>query len=218
MISTIAGIHETRGHNATHQYEDRCDKCVVASRKELPCDLHYKNYVRWRTGDPCTHPYVTSVKFNAAHLAADHVTNGDSPLLPDEVAAFREYCLAKNNIYYLMLWVMTLISIKLFLRAEEAASERKQDPLGRMLVDEEPEKPAKRLLVNLETMAVVPENSEEVEGQGEEEYEEDDDIVTDEPSKKKRKPNPIGQTRKGKASCGGLMYDFIFIVLVLGDH
>lgn len=60
-------------------------------------------------------------------MLASYVPNGSTPVSPWEFLQFRSYLLQSNDKWDLQTFVMTLLSIKLFLREEEAGRIRIED-------------------------------------------------------------------------------------------
>ena len=108
------------GH--TGDYADKCIQCALLHQKEnySGCALH-RPYPKIRTvGNPAK---SFEVKENQKHIIgkSEHVEQGDTPLMPYELLQLRSKLLCSNKIGDLQLWMMILISIKLFLRSEEAS-------------------------------------------------------------------------------------------------
>lgn len=55
---------------------------------------------------------------------AFYKATGDTPISPWELLKFRTYLMSTNNLWDLQMYVMTLVSIKLFLREEEIGGMR----------------------------------------------------------------------------------------------
>lgn len=109
-------------------YDDTCDECVSlhnlkskTSRKT--CEMHGNVRVLHPRGNLTTSTkYKTAKKRLEGYIDQEYVTRSTVAYLPSEVRQLRTYLLAQNKLEDLMIWTILILSIKLFLRIEEALS------------------------------------------------------------------------------------------------
>lgn len=119
FIAAIGTIHAARGHR--EQFFESCASCIE-DEQNLGCRFHRGNPLLWRRGNPKNCSLLENVISKNTKVGSGYVAKGDSPLTPWEIADMRECLVNSNNLFDLQLYVMILLSIKLFLREEELAS------------------------------------------------------------------------------------------------
>ena len=91
------------------------------------CRLHRGKPLIWRRGCPIESGTVKHAFKKSAKDGEGYQPNGDSPLTPLELLQIRTRLLSTNRIEDFQLWVLLLISIKLFLRSNEATGDKKDE-------------------------------------------------------------------------------------------
>ena len=131
MLSAVTTVHNARlqeGYTST--YSNACVECcklLNEHQDKSGCPFHCYKPIHWRTGNPKTSTIIKNALHRNSKEGASYVAHGDSPLTPWELMSFRTYLLATNNLYDFSTWLMTLVSVKLFLRESEAATIKIED-------------------------------------------------------------------------------------------
>ncbi|EPZ32830.1 hypothetical protein O9G_004101 [Rozella allomycis CSF55] len=126
-VKQFMSVHTLRGNGG--QYAEPSIDCWNEdfANRGFGCIIHRGKPCIWRNGCPSTHIIVKSAMGKSAKEGEYYVAEGDSALTQFELQRIRIALLAKNNIEDCQLWVLVLISIKLFLRSNEATGDCKND-------------------------------------------------------------------------------------------
>ena len=109
-------------HGFDNRYWEACPHCVNNKNNGVfaPCNYHtFSQTVR--SGNVM---YATRVKDSIIHIRKNsiHVVRGASHLLPGDVRQIRKFVEAANDVYWMGIYTMLLMSIELFLRKMEYSS------------------------------------------------------------------------------------------------
>ena len=118
-------MHASRGHIG--MFEDQCEGCRAKVKRHHGCDIHPGHPQVWRKGNPCKTALVKDVMARSRKDAAGYVAEGNCALLPTEVMDMRNALLYSNDVEDFRLFVMVLLSIKLFLRSDEVVKMNMKD-------------------------------------------------------------------------------------------
>ena len=124
-LSALGAIHSSRGQVGV--FEDRCVMCRNAQKQHKGCRIHPGKPQVWRKGNPCKTALVKDVMARSRKDGSGYVAEGDCALTPFEVMNMRNVLLSSNNIEDMRLYVMILLSIKLFLRSNEVVKLKIED-------------------------------------------------------------------------------------------
>jgi hypothetical protein len=121
----ITAIHEAK--HQVGKFVDRCLECVThrnSNENSTGCFHHKGQYLFFRRGDPTKSTLVYSAINNIVKnvMRVEHMVIGAYQLLPKEVREIRHALICKSNLEDIQLFVAIIISINLFLRADEMAS------------------------------------------------------------------------------------------------
>lgn len=122
MLSAVGALHASRDQRG--QYHDRCEACwsqYSTLRESLKsyftgCFHHTGNPTLWRRGDPMQSVDVENAKRFSDRESQSYQAHANLALLVDELLAIRERAVLSGS---LKIWVMSLISVHLFLRSDE---------------------------------------------------------------------------------------------------
>jgi hypothetical protein len=119
MLSAVGAVHAARKQRGP--YQEKCAECVALDRekKYMGCRFHRGAPAIWRRGNPTECDQVENCVKQNSQDGASYVPEGDSPLTPWELVDIRTFLLSSNDLFDLMLWVVTLVAVKLFLREDE---------------------------------------------------------------------------------------------------
>ncbi|KAF0712480.1 hypothetical protein As57867_004805, partial [Aphanomyces stellatus] len=119
--------YAARGHRGT--FFDKCTGCCSLSKRTnyKGCQLHRGKPMLWRIGNPKQTELIENVMKESLRQGADYVVEGDSPLTPWELITIRNHLLSTNGFNDYQLFVMVLLSVKLFLRSDEVVRIRLSD-------------------------------------------------------------------------------------------
>jgi len=122
FASAVTHFHEN-AHKSGTQYVEKCEGCLQLYNKNLSigCNLHKSNPSPSRTGNVMkSRLVVDTMKF--IKMNSNHIVEGANRLTPSDVRDIGEYCISSNDHYNYCLFVLTLVSIDLFLRKMEFSS------------------------------------------------------------------------------------------------
>lgn len=119
--SSISAIHEAYEQNGP--YEGRCEACLL-SREWKGCLTHFRAPRLISRGCPVYAQDVKAEKRMNNKEAQTYVASGTEPLTPFQVLKVRNLLLSTNQVQDFQLFVMILMSIRLFLRSEEVSGEK----------------------------------------------------------------------------------------------
>ncbi|KAJ3289585.1 hypothetical protein HDU76_007515 [Blyttiomyces sp. JEL0837] len=114
FLSAMTRLHKSR--KQTSAYQDDCKLCI---RDGKGCHEHSQKAFLFPRGNPRNSEDVQNTVHDITIDKGDYEENGDKPLLPPEMMAIRQKLLSSNDKKDLQMWVMILLAIKLFLRADE---------------------------------------------------------------------------------------------------
>ena len=121
----LSALHNAKGMEGI-VYSEACDRCLKkfhdSNQKDVSgCRYHAGRARLWRCGNPrLTETYGNRIKRLFTIDLSGYEPHGDSMLMPRELLNVRTYCLAKNDRKHWRIWTMILLSVKLFLRSDEA--------------------------------------------------------------------------------------------------
>ena len=118
--SAISRVH--KAHTETGFYFDLCSKCY---EHDKACDRHTDFKRTFRRGDPTLDQGYLDEKDGL--MDKRYRERGASRMRPKDVRKIRDYLLTGNNIVFLGVYVMILIAIRIFLRADEVITIRLAD-------------------------------------------------------------------------------------------
>lgn len=118
LISAVGALHAAKGHRET--FYDSCEDCIKA--ENIGCRFHRGSPLLWRKGNPKNCTLIEDVLNKNTKDGSDYVAEGDSPLTPWELMDIRQHLVNSNDLFDFQIFVMILLSVKLFLRADEICS------------------------------------------------------------------------------------------------
>ena len=116
-FDVIGAMHASRGQVGS--FEEQCEACRSQKKRYHDCQIHPGQPQIWRKGNPCKTTLVKDIMAHSRKDAAGYVAEGNCALLPTEIMDMRNVLMSSNNIEDFRLFVMVLLSIKLFLRSDE---------------------------------------------------------------------------------------------------
>lgn len=117
--AAINDIHVANNH--VGEYLEACDMCrkLPESHQHKGCDHHKGNPQLRRKGNPTKHSIFTNSIVQRKKDSVEYEEQGSSQLLPSDVRLLRTHLLSTKCIVNLQMWVIIIVSIKLFLRHDE---------------------------------------------------------------------------------------------------
>ena len=128
FIAAIRALHESRGQRGP--FQEKCNDCIQLDGDKIytGCRYHRGQPQLWRKGFPRDSNYMDNVMAQSSRDGASYVVEGDTPLTPMELISMHTRLTASNRLADYQHWVMTLVACKLFLREEELADLKFEDP------------------------------------------------------------------------------------------
>lgn len=121
LLSALTHVHRN-GHGFGPEYSDQCaDSFTVYKEKGVGGCVHHGIPLYTRRGDVTTCALVQDTVTHLKHTST-HIVNGACHLLPSDLRDVRAYATAKNDIFYMEIYVLLLLLIDLFLRRNEYSS------------------------------------------------------------------------------------------------
>ena len=119
--SAMTVVH-VNAHDQVGEYRELCLECSVNfAAKGCGCKYHASQARPCRSGNVCLSPaFVDTVAFIKANSL--HKVRGSCHMLPSEVRILGRFCIASNNLFYLAIYALLLLSIDVFLRKIEFSS------------------------------------------------------------------------------------------------
>jgi hypothetical protein len=127
FISAISALHHAAGN--VGDFLEACPDCYtkeLAGQGHIGCLVHRGSPKTWRSGQPKNSVVVTNAIQNSARNKASE--SGDAQLTVFELLQLRQHLMSSNDDVGFQLWVLILVSVKLFLRSEEGTGDKKKDP------------------------------------------------------------------------------------------
>jgi integrase len=105
-------------------YLQRCEGCAaipfVVGQNHPGCILHLGAPRIRSIGNIVNHNlFILHIKTNSRYVEKEYTSRSTTALLPAELRQLRAYLLNQNTLEGLMIWTMTILGIKLFLRMDE---------------------------------------------------------------------------------------------------
>jgi integrase len=121
--SALAKLH-TAYDSTKGVYLRRCEACARipfgAGNNHPGCHIHSGSPRLRSTGNSvCTTDFQSHIRRNVRYVAKEYCARSTAALLPAELRQIRAYLLSQNTGEALMIWTMTILGIKLFLRMTE---------------------------------------------------------------------------------------------------
>ena len=119
--SAMTVVH-ANAHGQVGEYRELCPECSTNyAAKGFGCKYHASQARPCRSGNVClSSGFVdTDALIKATNM---HKVQGASHILPREVRMLGKYCIASNDLFYLGMYALLLVSIDLFLRKVEFSS------------------------------------------------------------------------------------------------
>eukprot|EP00474_Spongospora_subterranea_P006372 CRZ06830.1 hypothetical protein [Spongospora subterranea] len=121
LISAVSVLHAAREQQG--QYSESCQTCWDVYHQDASCTngcFHHLGKPRfWRTGDSSTSDVVQNTKRSSNRDSICYQSKGNFALMMNELIAIRQRLVSSGSLYDYQVWVMILIGVHLFLRAEE---------------------------------------------------------------------------------------------------
>ncbi|KAJ3287457.1 hypothetical protein HDU76_007820, partial [Blyttiomyces sp. JEL0837] len=114
FLSAMTRLHKSRKQTSAYQ-----DICKLCARDGKGCHEHSQKAFLFPRGNPRNREDVQNTVHDITIDKGGYEENGDKPLLPPELMMIRDKLLSSNDKKDLQMWVMILLAIKLFLRADE---------------------------------------------------------------------------------------------------
>ncbi|KAJ3267890.1 hypothetical protein HDV01_003801, partial [Terramyces sp. JEL0728] len=124
--SALSSLHNAWPDHIGGSYQDSCLNCVVADKA---CKLHERMLGRallLRRGDPTLSQPFKDINKQSKKEGSGYLAHGDDALTVFELLVLRQNLMSSNKMEDFQLWVLVLVSIRLFLRSEEATGEEKR--------------------------------------------------------------------------------------------
>ncbi|KAI9341777.1 hypothetical protein DFJ73DRAFT_535037 [Zopfochytrium polystomum] len=116
--SAVSVLHRARGNDGS--YHEPCRRCLAAKIKSRTgCARHAGEPKLFRTGNPCESDSFRSMAKGLKKNMGDYFPHGDSALSLFDLIRIRTALLRRGTRADLQLWVMIIVSVKLFLRSDE---------------------------------------------------------------------------------------------------
>jgi len=150
FLSAVTTIHTQKDQSG--DYVDICNDCVNAwlvNSSSIGCVQHAYRRKIFRSGNPRNSKEVKQMIGLIGKEVENHVVRGAYQLLPKEMRAIRKMLLSTNKKEDLQCWVMILLSVKMYLRAEEVCSIRLEHFLKEWFVLDETSEKVKALAVKV---------------------------------------------------------------------
>ena len=110
------------GHGHGQTYWNMCKDCCVAASQNIFSGCKYHSPCRLVTSGNVMGATSVRDTINYIRDKSHHVVSGACHLLPSHVRQIREYAASSNDIYWMEIYVLLLMSIELFLRKMEYSS------------------------------------------------------------------------------------------------
>ena len=150
FLSAVTTFHVQNDQSGG--YLDVCSDCLrewSSNSSSIGCMQHaYKRKII-RGGNPRNSKEVKQMLGIVNKETENHVVRGAYQLIPREMRAIRKMLLSTNKIEDLQCWVMILISVKLYLRAEEVCTIRLDHFLKEWFVIDEVSNKVKALALKI---------------------------------------------------------------------
>ena len=150
FLSAVTTFHVQNDQSGG--YLDVCSDCLrewSSNSSSIGCMQHaYKRKII-RGGNPRNSKEVKQMLGIVNKETENHVVRGAYQLIPIEMRAIRKMLLSTNKIEDLQCWVMILISVKLYLRAEEVCTIRLDHFLKEWFVIDEVSNKVKALALKI---------------------------------------------------------------------
>lgn len=122
----------TCAHNARNQsgaYFEPCNDCIALdnAHQYSGCRFHRGSPHLWSKGNPRDSQVFTNWLKSYAKEKSGYIPKGDTPLQPHQLLKIRAYLLSSNSIWDFQIYVMILISCRMFLREDELANMKFED-------------------------------------------------------------------------------------------
>lgn len=123
LLTAISFVHRRHGH--VNAYMEPCAACVTAwigNSDSHGCPHHFGNRHVHRTGNPRFDGQLRGFVRQHHQANQGYAPIGDSPLTPSELLAVRQALLGDaggDDRCAFQTWVMILVGVSLFLRAEK---------------------------------------------------------------------------------------------------
>ncbi|KAJ3310170.1 hypothetical protein HDV04_005364 [Boothiomyces sp. JEL0838] len=124
--SALSSLHNAWPDHIGGSYQDSCLNCVIADKA---CMLHERMLGRallLRRGDPTLSQPFKDINKQSKKEGSGYLAHGDDALTVFELLVLRQNLMSSNKMEDFQLWVLVLVSIRLFLRSEEATGEEKR--------------------------------------------------------------------------------------------
>ena len=118
-VTALHQVNEQRG-----QYYERCENCWELGFDSIGCIHHLYQPQLWRKGDPTQSRLVQMAHKRSSKDGEGYQEGGDTALTPMELLRIRRCLVSTGDIKDYQLWVLILISIRLFLRSAEATGDQ----------------------------------------------------------------------------------------------
>lgn len=125
FAAAISLLHSTRGMGHA-DYQEPCDACIEKYQRSNTqdvsgCRFHTSGAHLFRRGNPRFHADVRNrIRKLFIEDFPRYQQQRDSQLLPSELLKLRDACLSPGSHEGIRLWTISLLSIRLLLRSEEA--------------------------------------------------------------------------------------------------
>ena len=118
-LSALTALHKSRGQDGP--YSDVCASCVQEEENGnlLGCRFHRNRSQIWTRGDPSKSEIIVNALNESNRAGAAYRSKGNTGLTPFELRAIRNALVNSGKLWDYLLWVIIIISSKLFLRNDD---------------------------------------------------------------------------------------------------
>lgn len=123
LLSAVSTVHASRGHDLNSQHHDQYDQSVELhlSGEKSGCYYYAMNPHHWRNRNLKNSKLLHNAINQNSKDSFTYRPHSNSPLMLWELLDKWAFLTSMNSVWDLIIWTMTLIAVKLFLREDEVS-------------------------------------------------------------------------------------------------